>query len=470
MRPMNKKNDLALSRILNEYEKQYQDGTEVFFSDLAFQQILQYFKQEQEYQKALEACDQAISQHTYRLEFYLEKAQLLLKLRLYPASLEVMEQAKLLAPEESEIELLAAEAWIGQGMTEEALAILNDLKLTATLELMSEVHLLEAMAYTRDENHERAFYMFKAAIEADNKNETAIRRFALCVEATRKFEQSVELHQSLVDKDAYNALAWYNLGQAHEYLGNYFEALEAYEYAYLIDNSFSRACRDSAVLHFEQKNYEKARALFEELFNHTDSETDSDLHIYIGRCYLELGSLQSASIYLQQAVKLDPLNDEAFFYLGQCCAEQEKWTMAERYLEKAIQIEDQRDEYYAVLGEVHYYLEDHASATACMREAIELNEENSRYWILLATFLIDAGEKEEALAVLEEGMYLMLSMEVTYCYVACLLLIGRRQEALYRLGEALTEDFEAHNTLFQVFPDLEGDPGVRSVIASFASY
>jgi tetratricopeptide (TPR) repeat protein len=189
----------------------------------------------------------------------------------------------------------------------------------------------------------------------------------------------------------------------------------------------------------------------------------------IGRCYLKMGQVQSAVVFLQQAIKLDPLNDEAFFYMGNCYAEQEKWELAEKYLEKAIRIEEERDEYFAALGEVYYYLEDHVAAISCMHKAIRCNEENSRNWILLATFLLDADDKQEALDILETAIDMVAGADIIYCYVACLLVVGRRQEALYRLGDALSEDFEAHTTLFQILPDLEHDSGVQAIIASYAS-
>jgi tetratricopeptide (TPR) repeat protein len=468
---MNKKYDPALSHLLKDYENQFIKDEQVFFSEIAFQRLARFFEDEQEFQKALEVCDQAIRQYPYSIDFTLNKARLLISLGIYSDAMEVLENSRLIAPQEVKVELLIAEVQIKEGRTREALQLLDHLKtgITEDLHLLCEVCQLEAKAYFREEQYERAYYLLISAIEADPENYSAIRQFGLCVEVTRKYGEAIQFYQNILDDNAYHALAWYYLGQALEYQCSYIEALEAYEYAYLIDNEFHKACRECAALHFQLNNFQKARGFYEELFNNFDADADSDLHIMIGRCYLKMGQVQSAVVFLQQAIKLDPLNDEAFFYMGNCYAEQEKWELAEKYLEKAIRIEEERDEYFAALGEVYYYLEDHVAAISCMHKAIRCNEENSRNWILLATFLLDADDKQEALDILETAIDMVAGADIIYCYVACLLVVGRRQEALYRLGDALSEDFEAHTTLFQILPDLEHDSGVQAIIASYAS-
>ena len=467
---MSDRNKHTLHRLLEDYENYSRKEGEAFFSEAAFRQMLDYFEEEQEHQKALEVCEYAIQQYAYSADFYIKKASLLIVAGLYDEAISATEQARLYAPMQSDIELLYAKAMIGLGETAAAIAHLNELKIQASQEFLSAIYVIEAQAYTSEESHERAFYVLKAAVEANPSNVEAIERLGICAELTRAYEESIYIHNQILEVDAYNAPAWFNMGQAHEYLGNYREALVAYDYAYVIDSGFYRACYDCANLHLELKQYNKALQYFEELLNNFETEADSELHLLIGRCYIELERYQSGGLFLNQAVRLDPFNDEAYFQLGRLFAEQEKWNSAVHYLEKAIQIEDAQDEYYAALGEVYYNLEDHMSAISCIRKSLEFNEEEIRYWILLATFLIDAGEKEEALDVLEEADYIGLgTSELGYCRVACLMAIGHRHEALYRLGELLYEDFKSHETLFQIFPELESDPGVISLIASYAA-
>ena len=82
------------------------------------------------------------------------------------------------------------------------------------------------------------------------------------------------------------------------------------------------------------------------------------------------------------------------------------------------------------------------------------------------TFLLDTGQFEEALKCSEEAITFDLGAELIYSQAACLLRLGRRQEALYWLGEALLEDYEAHGVLFSLVPALTVDPDVANLIAA----
>ena len=50
--------------------------------------------------------------------------------------------------------------------------------------------------------------------------------------------------------------------------------------------------------------------------------------------------------------------------------------------------------------------------------------------------------------------------KVIYCKIACLpFRLGKKQEAYYWLGEALSEYFLLHTALFELLPELKTDPG-----------
>jgi tetratricopeptide (TPR) repeat protein len=52
------------------------------------------------------------------------------------------------------------------------------------------------------------------------------------MESQRSYHQGIEYLKVLLDKDPYADLAWYNLGQALSCIGEYDDALSAYEYSF----------------------------------------------------------------------------------------------------------------------------------------------------------------------------------------------------------------------------------------------
>ena len=73
----------------------------------------------------------------------------------------------------------------------------------------------------------------------------------------------------------------------------------------------------------------------------------------------------------------------------------------------------------------------------------------------------------EALNTLDEAEMMSEGTELLYCRVACLFQLGRRKEGLFLLGQALTDNFDMHDALFDLQPDLETDNEVLAVIAVY---
>ena len=458
--------DPEANNLVAAFEEQFKSGEMAFFEEKAYLKIIEFYEQDHQLDKALEVADCAIAHHSYSADCYTRKAELLIGLGKEEDALRVLEQARLYAPMEPDIDLLWAEAVAGLGRTTEALALLEQLKDNAGEELLSNIYLVESIAYEADDQHERMFFALKAAIDLDAGNVAALERFGICVELSKKYAESIAIHEAILEKDPYAAVAWFNLGQAHAYLGNYEEAISAYEFAFVIDEDFEDACRECAILCFELKQYNKSLKYYHELLE--AFEPDSEIFTAIGQCYFHLGKYHAATTFYNRAVQLDPINDEIFFFIGECYAKEESWQTAIHFFEKAIQVEDQREEYYLALGEAYRCVERQEEAEECFRQAIGVNPEEYFTWMRLLTFLLEAGQAEKALEVAEVGEEESGSPELLYGRVACLFAIGRRQEACFWLGEALIEDFEMHEMLFDLVPGLRQDPDVISLISTYS--
>ena len=466
MRPMNNfRKDPEANNLVAAYEEQFKSGEMAFFEEKAYFKIIEFYEKDHQLDKALEVADSAIAHHSYSADCYTRKAELLIGLGKEEAALAVLEEARLYAPMEPEIDLLWAEALAGLGRTTEALALTETLKDMANQELLSNIYLVESIAYEAEEQHERMFYALKAAIDLDPANVAALERFGICVELSRKYVESIAIHEAILEKDAYAAVAWFNLGQAHAYLGNYEEAISAYEFAFVIDEDYEEACRECAALCFELKQYNKSLKYYHELLE--VFEPDSEIYTAIGQCYFYLGKYHAAITFYNRAIQLDPLNDEIFFFIGECYFKEESWQTAIHFFEKAIQVEDQREEYYIALGESYRKTGRIANAEQCFHQAIEVNPEEGFTWMRLVTFLLETGKVEAALEFAELGEEESGSVELLYSRIACLFTIGRRQEACFWLGEALIEDFEMHRLLFNMLPGLEQDSDVISLILTY---
>lgn len=442
-----------------------QTGVVGYLEEKAFLQLIDYYEGEYMLDRALEVSDHALEHHQFSSDLYIRKAALLLTCHREEQALLLLEQAEILAPSELEIALLRAEAFSLQERHTEALDILESLKDMALPEELGDIYETEALVYENQEQYERMFYALRAALTHNPNHLPALERIWVCVELSKKYVESIALHEAILEENAYSYMAWYNLGQAQSYLCQYEEAIEAYEFAFLINEKFEPAYRDYAELCFELQRFEDALKCYEEMLEHF--EVDSELLLRIGQCYLYVNDFAKCRRFLNRTSRLDPLNDEVFFYLGESYAKEGNWKKAITFYKKAIHIEYCREEYFAALAQAYFQLGDYELADTYFNEATTTAPEQVQYWFQYVNFLIATGAHDQAFEVLEEAEEAVAGTELSCCRVACLLASGSRKEALDLLAETLEEDAEVYSILFELAPDLKKDREVLAVVSSF---
>ncbi len=458
-------NSPIINNLVTEYESIVEKGSMKYYEESDFLQLVDYYEQETMRTRAIEVLDQAISCHPYSVSLFIKKAKLLMDEHQQINAIQILDQAALLSPDDINLDLLKVKAIALLGNTQEALSLVASLKEVGDSEILSNIYVVESIIYEQLEWHDEMFYALKNALELKADNEDALERIWLCVELSKKYKESIELHLRVVDNDPYSKMAWYNLGHAYAYLGQYAEAAEAYEYAYLIDDQFEFAYRDCAEVLFMLQYYDQALHCYEEILE--QFEPDADLYMRIGQCYFHLNSIKKARHYLTHSILLDPLNDEVLYHIGISFSKEGEWRNAISFYEKAIEIEDRREEYWSALGEAHCQLKEWIVAEECFQEATEIAPEQSKYWFQYAQFLIQQGKENEAFLLLEEAQDYSVGAELIYCQAACSFATNQNTQGLNLLQIALEEEIEQYQIIFDLMPHLLQDEKVKALIAYY---
>ena len=459
---MNNNYNKTITALVNEFETFSERGVLSVMNDRSYLLLLDYYIKEEIWDRAFEVLEHALSNYSYSAEFYIRKAQLLSKVRKFEDALYVLDQAKGFSPGELEIELTRAEVFIKLGVFEDASQILEGLKQSDIPKVLSNVYVLESLIHKQQNNHEPIFFTLKSALQLNTRNEQAIELFWTTTEGSKKYNNAKVVFEELIDQDPYSHLFWYYYGHTLSYLGEYREALDAYEYAFIIKPEFESAYKEFAELSFELKDYPRTLHCCQEyasLFS-----MDSDFLMLMGRCQQQLNSYDTARRYFHQALQIDPMDDEILFHLGECYSHIENWESAIWYYRKAIEIEDKREEYFASIAEAYRVNGQLHKAEAAWLEAIAIAPETADYWIQYAGFLLENDRGEEALELLTDAEEEALDMEITYGKIACLFCLGRRKEGIFWLGEAIYEDPESRNILFDILPELKKDTEIIQLI------
>ncbi len=468
MEHLNSNQKMRFKQVLSRYEAMSQKGTVSFTEETVFLQMVDFCDAEGQYRIALRIVEDGIVQHPFSVNLYLRKAHLLLNQHKIAESLVTIEQAEAFAPKDINVGLLHAELLALHGRYAEAFDILADLKGGASTEEGSEIYLIEAQLYEDLGKYQKMFDSLRYCLTLNCSNMEAYEKMIWATEYAQRYAESVTFHNRLLDRNAYNWRAWLNLGFAHEALENFEEAIDAFEFAFAIDEKCRAAYMEAGELHIQLGNYARAQCVFESaIFNTTE---DALLLQKLGLCAEKTGNLHTALQFQQRSLELNAHDAQTYFYLGECFKGLGKRQKAiDAYL-RAVAINSRKEEYHAAIAEVYWQTEQYGKALSSFRKAAFTAPDDMHCWLRYAGFLFSVGQEKKALSVLQDAQNYVFGAEIEYCQIACLISLGRRGEALYRLSEALAVDFEKHTTLLTWRPDLAENTDFQNLINDYKPY
>ena len=235
--------------------------------------------------------------------------------------------------------------------------------------------------------------------------------------------------EQLIARNPQDEWNYYNMGLIEETLENWDAALKNYEIATSIEPDYEQALDRIAEIHFNNKNYAAAKAVFEKLlkmnptntnnpFNialieETVGNTDAALDMYekilrtnpkdkevltnIGRIYFDQKRYQKARGIAQKIIVLAPKDEYNYINLGLIEEALENWKLAMVNYKKAIKIAPGNAEAYYNLAFVDKKLNNNESAIRNLEKAVQLQPTNPNFHANLGDLYDDSGKTKEAI-------------------------------------------------------------------------
>jgi tetratricopeptide (TPR) repeat protein len=450
--------------LASKFETLSKKGQDFQFEETAFIELIDYFELEESFEKALEVNNFALTYYKFSPKLHTRKARLLIENNQEELGLESLDRAEIFGQSFVETDILRARANCYLKDFNAAFDLLDDLKLNyfTSREEGSLISLEEALIHEKLEDFEKMFFALRNAIELDPFNQQALERMWFAVELSKKHRESVEIHNKVIDANPYAYQAWFNLGNAYYFLCEYKNAIDAFEYAFIINEKFEPAYKEFAEVCFHLKRYNKAIDALEEALPFFQS--DCDLLLKIGQAYEYQKNFAKAKVYLYRARDLDSKNDEVLYHLGACYSKEGEYSSAIYFYNKAIKIDDLREDYMIGLAVAYSQTGNYQKALPLFKQATEIGPEISSYWVQYAQFLVNIDGLEEAMDAIDEAEENAYCADILYCKAALLFKSGDRSSALKYLGEALMESYYDRDTFFSFVPELREDKDIKAIM------
>ena len=456
----------SLKELLKQYNNLRTGAKSGFLEEESFEKIIDYFDDQEEIAKALEAANISIEYFPFSAALLLRKADLLLASRKYYEALHILEKAELLDANDVTLYILKTDAYLALDMQAKAVALLEEAINLFDGENKIELLFELADVYDDHEEFDKVFDCLKMVLDEDATNEEALYKICFWTDFTGRNEESIRLHLKIIDEYPYNELAWFNLGAAYQGIKLYEKAIDAYQYATTIDEKFDYAYRNIGDAFIRLRQYKEAIEALEKVLEL--SKPEEVIYEAIGHCYDRLRNYAQARFHYRKASHLNPDDSKLLYKIACTYYNEEQYTSAVKILENALKIHRLQPEYNLLMGECKLQQQSYKEAVQYFSTVVRVRPKNISGWEALIRCLYQAGYFSEAKVQATAALKHTNTNAIFLFYLsASLFALGKAKNGLLYLEKAMQRAPKKLKNFIALNPSILQNTRVVDVIAQY---
>lgn len=455
-----------IKELMQRYQNLKQGRANAYIEEDDFERIIEHLDEKDEIIEAIQAADLALDQYPFSALLMIKKADLLLATRKYKEALKLLNTAALYDHKDMNLFILKTDAYLALDQPEKAIVLLQEalhlFEGAERIELLFEL----ADVYDDHEAFDKVFDCLQLVLKEDPMNEEALYKICFWTDFTGRNEESIRLHQNIIDEQPYNALAWFNLAAAYQGLKLHEKAIDAYQYAIVIDEKFDYAYRNMGDAFLRIRKYREAIEALEKVLEL--SRPEDVIYEAIGHCYHRMKNFAQARFHYKKAVHLNPDDSRLYQKIAGTYMQEGQWAQAIKQLEHAMRIHKHINDYHILLGECYVNLKLYKEAAVYFGTVVKNKPKQIAGWEYLVKCLVSNHELEAALAQTEIA-YISTQGKVIFIFYrsAILFMMGKSAEGLLQLEMALSKSSKLINKLIRFYPEIMQDAKVAELITQY---
>jgi tetratricopeptide (TPR) repeat protein len=259
-----------------------------------------------------------------------------------------------------------------------------------------------AEAFAKEEDFVSALSHINEAIKLDPDNISAINLSEkwkkVCKTELSKGSKRFSLNPTTTEE-------WYDKGVTHLQLGQYEDALMAFEHSSEKSSSLSSVCHAKGVAYFNSRRYDEAL-----------------------ECFVK-------------ALEINPLNHKTWFGQGCCLMRKGEFAESLKYLEKAIEFRVDFEEAWTNKAISCFLLENYYDSIHAFDKVLQLNPDNSSAWSWKAAAHLKKDQYQEAYFSVSRSLDIApYNAKSMFCKGYILSKEGNLEEALHWFERSLSSE------------------------------
>jgi len=455
-----------LKNLLQQLQNLKDGKPNSFIEEDGFERIVEHLEDIEAYNEALEACELAINQYPYSSGLLLMTGNTLIILKKYKEALQVLEQSELLDSSDTNLYILKTDVYLALDQQEKAAALLENAIHYFEGEEKTDLLFELADVYDDYENFEKVFDCFLEILKLDPNNEEALYKICFWTDFTGRNEESINLHQGIIESYPFNELAWFNLGAAYQGLKLHEKAIDAYQYAAAINEKFDFAYRNMADAYIRLRKYKEAIECMEKVMELARPE--GVVYEAIGHCYDKLANFAQARFHYKKASHLNAEDSQLYYKIACTYMNEAAWQPAIKLLLTATRMFKMQPEYNLALGQCYMQLNNIEEAITYFGNVVRVRPKNISGWTELLKCMLAAGMIEEGKEYAEFALEQTDRKPLFYFYKSMFLFAdGKHKEAALQLENGMAANPRLIKKFIELNPSILQHPVVVEIIARY---
>jgi len=367
-----------------KFESMINSNKFLFFDSEEFESIIIYYLESGNSSKANKAIKMAIEQYPKNTSILLLKVEALIFENNIEEAEKIIDSLYEIDRNNSEIIIQKSRILSKRKKHSKSINLLK--KISKDCEFYSDALVMIGKEYLFIDNFENAKEKFKEYIKNHQLDYAVLNNLLYCFDALGNTDDTINYLNDFLEENPYCEVAWHQLGKQYLKKELFKEALTAFDFAIISDDSFVGAYLEMGKV-LEKLN--KINQAIEQYEIVTKIDEPNPFALYrIACCHNKLGNIELAISYYNKTVEEDPIHDSAWMSLATSYYKQKDYLEAKNHLIKAIEIDSENIKYWELYCKINLDLNNNEEVEISFKEILSLGNLSLSTLIFLTKTLI----------------------------------------------------------------------------------
>ncbi len=445
-----------------KFESMLKTDDVYFFDAEDFEDIIHYYLNNGKISLAKKAISIGLRQHPDVMDLKLLNIEVLVFENQLEVAEKLLDDLQIMDSTNEEIFIQRANIYSKKDNHEAAVDMLQ--KALELTEDSLDIYSLLGMEYLFMDNFEKAKENFIRCVSFDEEDYSSLYNVVYCFEFLEDYEGAISFLNDFLERNPYSQVAWHQLGKQYVCLEMLPEALAAFDFAIIADDSFIGAYFEKGKVLEKMGKHNEAIENYETTIKIEDPT--SHAYLRIGKCHEKLNNDDLAKFYFYQTVHEDPLLDKGWLAITDFYYRKKKYDKALFYVNKAINIDGENALYWKKCAKIHLALENYDEADFSFKQAVDLGNYELDTWMQWAEVVAHNEDIPSAIQILTQGLeFYPEEAEIEYLLTGLYLTMSNSEQARTSLTNALKTDLDKLSYFEKAFPEFYQSIWTKNIIA-----